>query len=139
MKWLRHYREKMGMSQVDLAAKVGVKPNTIWRWENDKATPSVEIAKVLAEILNISESDLLNGPAPEIWELRVICKKTLEGDELDLTGKSSNAYVLLGERAMSIKIDGPIDLWTDDQKFEDLIADLRRKRAAGMKTRKEGW
>lgn len=140
MKWLKHYRKKVGISQVDLADKVGVKPNTIWRWENDMTTPSVEIAKKLAEILSISESELLNGPAPETWELRVIYKKTLEeGDVIDLTGNASNAEVLLGDHAMSIKIDGPIDLWMDDEKFEDLIANLRRKRAAGKKAREEGW
>ena len=69
----------------------------------------------------------------------MIYKKTLEGDVIDLTGNASNAEVLLGERAMSIKIDGPIELWTNEEKFENLIADLRRKREAAIKTRKEGW
>lgn len=139
MKWLKYYREKMGMSQKTLAMSVGVKENTVWRWENEKATPSVDIAKTLAEIFHISESELLNGPAPQTWELRVVYRKQIEGDVIDLTGSASNAEVLLGEKAMSIKIDGPIELWEDDEKFETLIEDLRKKRDAGKKMRKEGW
>ena len=136
---IRHYRNKANLKQQELAEMLSCSIDTVRRWESGLRQPKAKDIKQLCDIFRISESELLNGPARETWELKVIYKKTLEGDVIDLTGNASNAEVLLGERAMSIKIDGPIDLWTDDQKFEDLIADLRRKRAAGMKTRKEGW
>ena len=139
MKWLKYYREKMGMSQKTLAMSVGVKENTVWRWENEKATPSVDIAKTLAEIFHISESELLNGPASQTWELRVVYKREMEGDVVDVTGASCNAELVVGERGMAVKLDAPYEVWGDDGKFEDLIADLRRKRETGLKSRKEGW
>ena len=139
MNELRKLRKQAGLSQAKLASLIGIEVSALSRYERGAVMPSIGMASRIAKALDISIDKLLNGPAPETWELRVIYKKTLEGDVIDLTGNASNAEVLLGERAMSIKIDGPIDLWMDDAKFEDLIADLRRKREAGMKTRKEGW
>ena len=136
---IRAYRERAGMTQYETARKIGVSLPTFKRWESGKTEPTASALKKLCEVLGVTEVELLNGPAADVWELRVIYKKTLEGDVIDLTGNASNAEVLLGERAMSIKIDGPIDLWMDDAKFESLIADLRKKREAGMKARGEGW
>ncbi len=137
---IREHRVKAGMTQKEISKRLGVSLATFKRWEKGITEPKTSEIKKLCEILNVSESELLNGPAPGTWELRVIYKKTLEErDVIDLTGNESTAEVLLGERAMSIKIDGPIDLWLDDEKFEDLISDLRRKRAAGKKAREEGW
>jgi transcriptional regulator with XRE-family HTH domain len=31
---LQKYREEKGLSATDLAAKLGVQRNTLWRWEN---------------------------------------------------------------------------------------------------------
>lgn len=140
MNKLHTLRKRAGLSQARLAALIGIEVSALSRYERGAVTPSIEMASRIAKALDISIDELINGPAPETWELRVIYKKTLEeGDVVDLTGNASNAEVLLGERAMSIKIDGPIDLWMDDAKFENLIADLRRKREAGMKARGEGW
>ena len=139
MRFLRDIRQKRGLTQAALSEMVGIGVNSIARYERGEVVPSIDIAHAIAKALGVTESELLNGPASRTWELRVVYKKQLEGDVIDLTGNASNAEVLLGEKAMSIKIDGPIELWMDDAKFEDLIADLRRKREAGMKTRKEGW
>ena len=40
---------------------------------------------------------------------------------------------------MGITLSGAFPLWEDDEKFEDLISQLRKKRATGLKARKEGW
>lgn len=136
---LRGLRKKKRLSQAELADLVGVHENTLRRWENGVHEPKASELKKICEVFGITESELLSGPAPQTWELRVVYKKTLEEDVIDLTGNASNAVVLLEDRAMSIKIDGPIELWSDDAKFEDLIDQLRKKREAGMKARKEGW
>ena len=65
MKWLKYYREKKGLSMEKLADIIGVRLNTIWRWENDKASPSVDILSPLASALYITEEELLNGPNNE--------------------------------------------------------------------------
>lgn len=46
-------------SQSELSRMVGVKPNTVWRWENDKAKPDSETIVKIARALNTSVAYLL--------------------------------------------------------------------------------
>ena len=62
-----------------LSEMIGVQLNTVWRWESDRASPSVDMAKALSKILGISESELLNGPNSQTWELRMVVNKTEGG------------------------------------------------------------
>lgn len=39
-KQIRNIREKLKMTQFDLAVKIGVTPTTIYLWESGKVTPS---------------------------------------------------------------------------------------------------
>ena len=67
---IRRIREKKGISQAKLALALGVKENTVWRWENNKSTPNastiVEIADILdstpAELLSTKEFEEINQP-----------------------------------------------------------------------------
>ena len=136
LKWLKYYREKTGLSMNKLSEMIGVQLNTIWRWENGKASPSVEIAKMLAKIFSITEGELLNGPASQNWELRLVVSK--EG-VIDMTGTTSTATLNIGDTAMGITLSAGYELWEDDAKFEELISQLRRKRQLGLRTRREGW
>ena len=65
MIWLKSFRVKRGFSQKELALAVDVQANTVWRWENKKASPSVEIIFKLCEVLNVTESELLHGPVDD--------------------------------------------------------------------------
>ena len=71
MKWLKYYREKSGFSMEELSNIVEVRLNTIWRWENDKASPSVEIIGKIANALHVTVDELLNGPRDGKIELVV--------------------------------------------------------------------
>jgi len=47
---LREMRKKRGVTQEQLASMIGVQPNTVWRWENNKASPMdciIEVADAL--------------------------------------------------------------------------------------------
>ena len=63
----------------------------------------------------------------------------LEGGTIDMTGTGSTATLNIGDTAMAITLSAGYPLWEDDEEFEGLIEDLRRKRQLGLKTRKEGW
>ena len=141
MQWLKYYREKSGLSMSKLSEMIGVQLNTIWRWENEKASPSVEIAKTLAKIFGITESELLNGPAEASWELRLVMRKAGAPQEgvIDMTSTTSSATLNIGDTAMAITLSAPYALWEDEEQFEQLLEDLRRKRVAGLKTRREDW
>ena len=51
LKNLRKLREKVGLTQTELAAKVGVATKTIWCWEHRKNRPHRERLKKLDHIL----------------------------------------------------------------------------------------
>lgn len=50
-------REAMGLSQAELAERIGVKPATLRNWEEDRAEPRANKLQMLAGLLN----------APMIW------------------------------------------------------------------------
>lgn len=136
---LRDLRKQAGFSQSDLAKLVNVSLLTVFRWENEERQPRLEEIKKLAEVLQVSESELLNGPDPKNWELKLVVSKTHEGGIVDMTSSKSSAVLNVSDDAMAITLSAPYELWEDDTKFEELIADLRRKRATGLKTRREDW
>lgn len=56
---LKSARTQERYSQSELSRIVGVKPNTVWRWENDKAKPDSETVVKIARALNTSVAYLL--------------------------------------------------------------------------------
>ncbi|MCG6901041.1 MAG: helix-turn-helix domain-containing protein [Rhodobacter sp.] len=54
-------RETLGLSQEDLAKKLGVKLRTIQSWEDDLAEPRANKLQMLAGVMNVSLMWLLNG------------------------------------------------------------------------------
>lgn len=54
-------REALGLSQVELARKLGVKLRTVTGWENDVSEPRANKLQMLAGILNVSVMWLLTG------------------------------------------------------------------------------
>jgi DNA-binding XRE family transcriptional regulator len=53
------FREKAGLTQVQLAVLVGVTPNTIQNWEKDNGLDQLERYLKLAEIFGCNVSDLV--------------------------------------------------------------------------------
>ena len=71
--------------------------------------------------------------------MKLVFDKEAKG-VMDLTqGATSSATLEIGDNGMGITLSGAFPLWEDDEKFEDLISQLRKKRATGLKARKEGW
>ena len=54
-------REAMGMSQADLARRLGVKLKTVGAWEQDLSEPRANKLQMMAGVLNVSIMWLLNG------------------------------------------------------------------------------
>ena len=55
---IRQRRSELGMSQSDLAAKVGVDKRQIRRYESGETQPTLPIAKAIAQALGISIDEL---------------------------------------------------------------------------------
>jgi transcriptional regulator with XRE-family HTH domain len=55
---IAQHRARLGLTQHALAAKVGVHPLAVSRWETGRANPSHEHRAALAELLGIDPADL---------------------------------------------------------------------------------
>jgi transcriptional regulator with XRE-family HTH domain len=62
---LKFYRKKAGMTQTELAERLDIHALTISRWESDIREPRASDIKKLCSVLNVSETELLNGPATD--------------------------------------------------------------------------
>ena len=136
---IRHYREREGLTQLQLSIAVKCSVDSVRRWESGQREPRASEIVKLCEVLGVSEAELLRGLAEDVWELRLVFDKEGKG-VMDLTqGAMSSATLEIGDNGMGITLSGAFPLWEDDEKFEDLISQLRKKRATGLKARKEGW
>lgn len=57
---IRKYREDCGISQVQLAQKLGVSNSRVSNWEQGINRPDADIIADICRALNVSPSDLLN-------------------------------------------------------------------------------
>ena len=71
-------REHAGMTQAQLARRLGVKKATLRAWEEDMSEPRANKLSMMAGVLNVSiiwlltaEGDGMDGPAPEPTEERL--------------------------------------------------------------------
>lgn len=56
---IKQLREAAGMKQYELAGKVGVKPSSVFKWENGIGFPTAENLMVLADIFGVSTDYIL--------------------------------------------------------------------------------
>ena len=138
---IRELRKKAGLKQDELAEAIGVHLITISRWENGGDVPKTLKLQRLASALHVTEAELLNGPGEMNWELKLIFREEgeVKGGTIDMSGSTITTALTVGDAAISLELGGPIELWEDDAKFELFIDQLRKRRAAGLKMRKEGW
>lgn len=58
---IKDRRKLMGMTQEDLAQKVGVSFHAVSKWENDSSMPDIGLLNRVAETIGMSVEELLNG------------------------------------------------------------------------------
>ncbi|GFI71461.1 HTH-type transcriptional regulator Xre [Clostridiales bacterium] len=59
--FIAELRKEQGLTQKELADRVGVSDKAVSRWENGKNYPDIEIMQSLGEIFKVSVSELLQG------------------------------------------------------------------------------
>lgn len=59
MNRIKECRVKKGMTQKFVALSLGVKPPSVWGWENDKSDPTQENLSALADLFGVSVDYLL--------------------------------------------------------------------------------
>lgn len=58
---IRELREKKKMTQLELAARLGVSDKTVSKWETSRGLPDITLLEPLAKALGISVAELLTG------------------------------------------------------------------------------
>ena len=58
---IRQLRESRGLTQAELAEKIGVSSKTVSKWETAKGLPDISLLQPLAQALGISVIELMNG------------------------------------------------------------------------------
>lgn len=85
-------REAVGLSQTELAKRLGVKVKTIRAWEHDRAEPRANRLQMLAGILGVSIMWLLNGEGDG-----------LDGPELPAEVSDDMADILQDLRSLKVE------------------------------------
>ena len=57
---IKEFREKAGLTQEELAERLDVQRNTVWRWENKKANLKADMLQRLATVLHIPSVELVS-------------------------------------------------------------------------------
>lgn len=58
---IRQLREKRGMTQAELADKIGVSSKTVSKWETARGLPDITLLQPLAQALGVCVIELMNG------------------------------------------------------------------------------
>lgn len=93
---LFHARKKSGLSQEEVAEKLGVSRQTISKWETDETVPDIRQSKKMAVLYNMSLDELIDFDI-DIKEIQDIIDKTSEETEekIDWTNAWGKKYPIL--------------------------------------------
>ena len=74
---IRILRQARGMSQVELAQRLGVTKQSVSNWENDNIQPSVEMVVKLAGVFSVSTDYLLGMEQRELLDVTGLSRETI--------------------------------------------------------------
>ena len=95
-------RKEKGMTQEELAARLGVSAQAVSKWENDLSCPDISLLPGLCRILGITSDELLTGDNSSVKMLPPSQRKSM--DELTLRVK---IHTVRGDK---VKINLPMSL-----------------------------
>lgn len=124
MKWLSLWRQKQGLTQVQLGEKSGIDPNMISRYERETAIPTLENIKKIALGLGITIDELLNSPRDDKAEI-VISWNWEDMKKGEIKMEDNKFKLVLGEEGQ-IGING-IGRITSLADIEDFLGRVREQ------------
>lgn len=119
---LFHARKKRGLSQEEVAEKLGISRQTVSKWETDETLPDICQSRKLANLYGLSLDELVEFDI-DIKEIQEIIDRTSEEvtDKIDWTKAWSRKYPIL-ERYRE-----EVDTARYAAELDKLLRDLERK------------
>ena len=128
---LAYFRKKEKVTQAELAEKIGVTTQTIWRWEHGEREPSLDIIKTISQILNCSETELFNGSQPDKWILQIKLSDNIKEEFIDMTKNMPCVSSITGNKyGANLELSGNWEMFLDDDKFLDFVEQVMNSREA---------
>lgn len=107
-KQIKMYRQKVHLSQEELADRVYVSRQTISNWENDKSYPDVNSLVLLSEIFRISLDRLIKGDID-------VMKEVIQKEEIRKLNRYGKIYALM--LVITAVSAVPLFIWLDTWAF----------------------
>ncbi len=99
-------RKKSGLSQEDVAEKLGVSRQTVSKWETDETLPDIRQAKRMALLYNLSLDELISFDA-EVKQLQDVIENTSDEvqKKVNWTKVWSKKYPVLASYQKEVEIE----------------------------------
>lgn len=119
-------RKKRGLSQEEVAGKLGVSRQTISKWETDETLPDIQQSKRLAVLYGLSLDELVEFDL-DVKEIEEAIARTSEkvSDKIDWTKAWSKKYPILVQYQKEVEIDFYAS------RLNELLRDLEKRYGYG--------
>ena len=117
---LRELRKNAGLTQEKFKNLVGVSLMTLKRWESGIISPRIDELKRIAEVLNISEEQLINEPAKQEFEVKIIMGVKNLTNVLGLEIDDNSFFYGIDDNKPQIHIGGKIGIATEEDRKKSL-------------------
>lgn len=72
------FRKEKGITQEELANRLGVSSQAVSKWENDNSCPDITLLSKLAQVLGVSTDAILSGKNEEVKLVPVAQRKNID-------------------------------------------------------------
>ncbi len=124
MEWLHVWRQRKGLTQMQLSDKSGIDSNMISRYERNTATPTLDTVRRLALGLEITVDELLNGPNEDKVKITLVYDwNHMKEGNIDMNG--NDFELILGSQGQ-IGLKGA-GMLTSPEAIDDFLARVREQ------------
>lgn len=123
---LFHARKKKGLSQEEVAEKLGISRQTVSKWETDETLPDICQSKRLAMLYGVSLDELVEFDI-DVKEIQEAIDKISRelSDKIDWTKAWSKKYPILA------RYQEEVDASSYEEELEKLLQELEKKYGYG--------
>ena len=126
-KSIKTHRKRAGLTQQKLSGQLGVHEITIRRWETGVREPRSSDIKALCEVLQVTESELLNGPKVSELKINIIWEVDDQMNELAI--KANEFGVGLRQVTKQERERAELAMYEYKKKARELEAQLQAVRS----------